>query len=180
MIIARRYGFQEIFGTEVAPEYVQIASQRLLDQNGFQVFLYDGRNLPFANDAFTAIVSGHIIEHTPSPYEYLKEHIRVLAPGGFLFLEFPNRYYPIELHTGLPSLEHLPRPLRFLGLRCRASRLSRFSPDQRKLYRYILDTLQPVSAWQIRMYLSLMSLPKSRVVHQYSPAAGFTRMLITK
>jgi SAM-dependent methyltransferase len=180
MIIARRYGFQEVFGTEVVPDYVQITHQRLQDQIGFSVIMYDGRHLPFLNDTFTALVSGHIIEHTPSPYDYLKEHMRVLAPGGFLFLEFPNRYYPIELHTGLPSLEHLPRPLRALGLRYRASRLSRFSPEHRQRYRAIRKTLQPVSVWQIKMYLALMRYRTARVVHHYSPVPGVTRMLITK
>lgn len=180
MIIARRYGFQEILGTEVVPEYVQITQRRLLDSNGFGVVLYDGHHLPFPNDTFSAIVSGHIIEHTPSPYEYLKEHLRLLASGGFLFLEFPNRYHRVELHTGLPSLEYLPRPLRSMALRYCASRFSVFSPDKRRLYDSVRRTLQPVSVWQIKTYLLMMREWRPRVIHHYSPARGFTRLLITK
>lgn len=180
MIVARKYGFQEVIGTEVVQEYVEITRQRLLGQDGFDVFLYDGKNLPFASDAFTAIVSGHIIEHTPSPYHYLKEHMRVLAPGGFLFLEFPNRYYHIELHTGLPSLEYLPRPLRSIGLRYCASRFSIISADKRKRYRDILETLQPVSVWQIKKYLRRLVYPNACVIHHYAPLPGYTRMLILK
>ncbi len=180
MIIARQYGYEDILGTEVAPEYVQMTSRRFHGQEGFRVILYDGRNLPFENDTFTAVISGHIIEHTPSPYDYLREHIRILGPGGFLFLEFPNRYHRTELHTGLPSLEYLPMPLRSLGLRYRASRFSRFSPAQRERYTAILETLQPVSVWQIKMYLSRMDCSRCRVVHHYSPAPGITRLLIAK
>jgi SAM-dependent methyltransferase len=180
MIVARKYGFQEVIGTEIVREYVEITRQRLLDQDGFDVFLYDGRNLPFASDTFTAVVSGHIIEHTPSPYDYLKEHMRVLAPRGFLFLEFPNRYHLTELHTGLPSLEYLPRPLRSLGLRYCASRFSVFSAHQRRRYDDILQTLQPVSVWQIKLYLRRMGYPSARVVHHYAPVPGYTRLLITR
>jgi SAM-dependent methyltransferase len=180
MIIARRYGFEEILGTEVVPEYVQITQRRLKDSNGFAVVLYDGHRLPFSNEMFTAIASGHIIEHTASPYEYLKEHMRVLASGGFLFLEFPNRYHGIELHTGLPSLEYLPRPLRSVGLRYCASQFSIFSPDRRRLYDSIRRTLQPVSVWQIKMYLSRMKYRNARVVHHYAPVPGYTRLLIVK
>jgi SAM-dependent methyltransferase len=180
MIIARRYGFQEILGTEVVQEYVEISRQRLLGQDGFDVFLYDGKNLPFASDTFTAVVSGHIIEHTPSAYDYLKEHVRVLAPGGFLFLEFPNRYHLIELHTGLPSLEYLPKLLRSLGLQFLGSQFSPLSPKQRKRYDEIRRTLQPVSVWQIKRYLSRMTSCNARVIHHYAPAPGYTRMLIAK
>jgi SAM-dependent methyltransferase len=180
MIIARRYGFQEIFGTEIVRDYVEITNQRLLGHEGFRALLYDGRDLPFAGDTFSAVVSGHIIEHTPSPYDYLREHMRVLAPGGFLFLEFPNRYHHIELHTGLPSLEYLPAPLRSLGLRYLASRFSMFSPAQRRRYDDVRRTLQPVSVWQIKAYLSRMGYRNSRVVHHYAPVPGYTRMLITR
>lgn len=180
MVIARGFGFQEIFGTEVVQDYVDITNQRLTGQGGFRALVYDGRDLPFANHTFSSVVSGHIIEHTPSPYYYLREHMRVLAPGGFLFLEFPNRYHRIELHTGLPSVEYLPAPLRLLGLRLLASRVSNFSPEQRRRYDDIRQTLQPVSVWQIKSYLLRMGFPHARIIHHYAPAPGYTRMLITK
>jgi SAM-dependent methyltransferase len=180
MIIARNCGFQTIVGTEVASPYVDITRRRLQGQKGFYVILYDGRRLPLRANVFTAVVSGHIIEHTRSPYAYLKEHMRVLAHGGFLFLEFPNRYHGTELHTGLPSLEYLPRPLRSLALRFCASSFSRLPPDQRLRYNAIRETLQPLSVWQIAMYLLLMGDRRARIVHHYAPAPGFTRMLITK
>jgi SAM-dependent methyltransferase len=180
MIIARDYGFQEIVGTEVVQEYVEITHRRLMGHAGFHVISYDGRRLPFAGGEFTAVISGHIIEHTPSPYDYLKEHMRVLAPGGYLFLEFPNRYHLVELHTGLPSVEYLPGPLRSLALRYLASRFSMFPLESRKRYDDILRTLQPVSVWQIRQYLRRMHYPNARVVHHYAPAPGYTRLLIAK
>jgi SAM-dependent methyltransferase len=180
MILARTYGFREIVGTEVVPEYVGIARERLRGARGFHALLYDGRNLPFAADTFTAVMSGHIIEHTSSPYRYLEEHMRVLAPGGLLFLEFPDRYHLVELHTGLPSVEYLPSPLRSLALRYLACRFSPFSPSQRQLYHVIRTTLQPVSVFQVKRYLAQLPYRNCRVVHHYAPAPGYRRMLITK
>ena len=178
MIIARRFGFQEILGTEVVQDYVEITNQRLVGQHGFCALLYDGRNLPFADDTFSSIVSGHIIEHTKSPYRYVREHLRVLAPSGFMFLEFPNRYHRIELHTGLPSLEYLPAPFRSLGLRWLASRFSQLSSEDRRGYDAIRQTLKPISVWQIRSYL--LGMRGARIIHHYAPVPGYTRMLITK
>src|SRR5437660_8807489 len=41
MIIARDYGFQEIVGTEVVQEYVEITHRRLMGHAGFHVISYD-------------------------------------------------------------------------------------------------------------------------------------------
>jgi len=180
MLIARRYGFRQVCGTEVDAELVDIARERLDGATGFEVIQYDGRRVPYDDGSFTAIVSGHIIEHTPSPFAYLKEHLRLLATGGWLFLEFPDRYHPVDLHTGLPSLEYLPGPLRALALRYRASRFSRYSPEQRRRYLDVLGTLKPVSRWQIALFLWLSGNPGERIVHSYSPLPGYVRMLVEK
>ena len=180
MIVARRYGFQEIRGTEVNALYAEIARERLQGQPGFGVAVYDGKALPYENDMFTAITSGHVIEHTPSPFAYFREHMRVLAPGGIMFLEFPDRYHPVELHTNLPSLEYLPLPLRALMLRYRASRFSRLPLDQRRYYDEVRRELRPVSGWQIRLFLRLASPRTGRLLHAYSPVPGFVRMLVRK
>ncbi len=180
MIIARRYGFQKVCGTEVDGELAAIARERLEGTPGFEVIHYDGRRVPHEDGTFTAVVSGHIIEHTPSPFAYLKEHLRILAPGGWLFLEFPDRYHPIELHTGLPSLEFLPGPLRAAALRYRASSFSRYSPEQRRRYTDVLNTLKPVSQWQIAVFLLFSGARGVRVAHAYSPLPGYVRMLIEK
>gem|GEM_PF-2641842 len=180
LIIGRRYGFQQVCGTDVDAELVGIARERLAGAPGFEIVHYDGRRVPYEDRSFTAVVSGHIIEHTPSPFAYFKEHLRVLAPGGWFFLEFPNRYHRVELHTGLPSLEYLPDPLRALALRYRASRFSRYSPEQRRRYADVLNTLRPVSRWQIALFLLFSGIPRARVAHAYAPLPGYVRMLIEK
>lgn len=179
MIIGRRFGFRQIFGTEIVREYVEISQARLEGNEDFGVVLYDGTKLPFEDESFTCIASGHIIEHTRSPYEYLREHMRVLQGGGYFFLEFPNRYHRTELHTRLPSLEYLPKPIRSIGLRFLASRFSFAPQPTRERYDAIRRTLQPVSVWQIKAYLARMK-SRGSVIHQYAPAAGYTRLIIAK
>jgi len=180
MIVARRFGFQRICGTEVRQEYVDITNARLSGGEGFEAIHYDGETLPYADETFSMIISGHIIEHTPSPYEYFREHVRVLEPGGWFFIEFPNRYHWLELHTRQPSVEWLPRPLRSLALKCLASRIAPLPREVRRRYGLIHRTLQPVSVWQIKSYLSRMGCRQARIAHRYAPAWGFVRMLIVK
>lgn len=178
LLVARRFGFQELFGTEVTKELVDIARMRL--QSGMMVDLYDGSHLPYKDNSFSMIYSGHVIEHTPSPRDYFAEHLRVLRPGGYFFLEFPNRYHTRELHTGLPSLEWLPLALRNKALSFMASSFSPAKKHQRPYYDLVRRTLQPVSVWQIRKYLRDFGTPRSRIIAIQMPAPGFVRMLLYK
>lgn len=181
LLIARnQYGFKEVHGTDIVPEYVTLAKRRLAGHAGLDVVLYDGAHLPFGANSFTAIASGHIIEHTPSPPKYLREHVRVLAPGGYMFLEFPDRYHPIELHTNLPSAEHLDWPWRDLVLLYRSSRFSPFKPEERVQYRIVRKGLRPISVALVEKWLKAIDAKHCDILHNYQPAPGFTRLIIHK
>lgn len=179
-IVARRFGFKEAFGVEVVKDLVEIAKIRLEDYPGCHVDLYDGSRLPFPAEHFSTVYSGHVIEHTPSPFRYFAEHMRVLRPGGFFFIEFPNRYHWRELHTGTLSFEWLPGPLRKAALSFMASRYSPASKEHKRLYQLVQTTLQPISIWQLKRYLRKLGLRSSRIVACQIPAPGFVRVLIRK
>lgn len=70
--------------------------------------LYDGFKLPFPSNEFDMAVSVSVLEHTTDPVMYLSEIMRVLKPGGFLYLGFPNKLWPMETHTRIPMLTYLP------------------------------------------------------------------------
>ena len=76
---------------------------------------YEGTFLPYDDAQFFVVASGHVIEHTNDPFIYLSECMRVLRVGGYLSLEFPNRYHHTELHTGLPSFRMASAPSPKLG-----------------------------------------------------------------
>lgn len=58
----------------------------------------DLAGLQFADASFDAVLNNEVLEHVPDDDLALSEMVRVLKPGGRLFLFTPNRYYPIETH----------------------------------------------------------------------------------
>jgi SAM-dependent methyltransferase len=46
-------------------------------------------SLPFKDLSFDNLVSFQVMEHVQEPIDFLKEAIRVLKPGGYLFLTTP-------------------------------------------------------------------------------------------
>lgn len=57
----------------------------------------DAKRLPFADASMSAIVSNSIVHHIPEPATCLAELVRVLAPGGVVFVRDLCR--PAELET---------------------------------------------------------------------------------
>jgi SAM-dependent methyltransferase len=175
--VARRFGFQKVYGTEVDKSLVDIATFRLEEESDFFVSHYDGVKLPFSDLSFSFVYSGHVIEHTYNPALYFAEHLRVIKSGGYFFLEFPNRYFYRELHTNTHSFEWLPLYLRNMVLRLFGSPLLNKNAEKRHMYNLVRTTLLPVSMWQIRHYLK-NSKRGGRVIAIQYPAPGYVRCLL--
>jgi SAM-dependent methyltransferase len=155
MIVAREYGFGPVYGVDIVPGFVEVAQRRFEGLEAFDCCLYDGVKVPHPDGFFDIVLSGHVIEHTADPRGYLRELLRVLKVGGYLFLEYPTRYHHTELHTGLPSLEWAPAPLRNAGLRFLSSRFSPYKAEARRRYYTILDTrLRQISLPRIRYWIA--------------------------
>lgn len=50
----------------------------------------ENENIPFENDTFDLVVCSHVLEHIKTPVELYGEMVRVLRPGGHLFIESPS------------------------------------------------------------------------------------------
>jgi SAM-dependent methyltransferase len=174
LLVAKEKGFKEILGVEVSQSLVELSNNRLSNKNSIY---YEGVHLPFLNNQFSVIVSGHVIEHTLKPKDYFDEHISKIKVGGYFFLEFPSRYHSIELHTGTRSFEWLPRFLRNIILRLHESGFFKTPVDLRHNYRDIRLTLMPISIWQIRLW-SFLSKRKINVVKIEIPSPGTVRILL--
>ena len=80
---------------------------------GIRVVAGDGRQLPFADDAFDVVVSNAVIEHVGSREQqraFVHECVRV-APRAFLAT--PNSWFPVDMHTLVPVAHYLPLRARF-------------------------------------------------------------------
>lgn len=89
---------------------------------GLRFVRADAKALPFDDDSFDVVHSSAVIEHVGSRLEqsrFLAELFRVARRS--VCITTPNRWFPVEVHTGVPLLHWLPpgtyRPLiRRLGL----------------------------------------------------------------
>ncbi len=50
----------------------------------------DSSDLPFADNKFDLVIISELLEHVFNPDKVLRETIRVLKPGGYLLLTYPN------------------------------------------------------------------------------------------
>ena len=82
----------------------------------------DATKINFQNSTFDIVHSNATIEHVGSyqnQISLIKETFRVSKK--YVFIQTPNRYYPIDFHTTLPFIHWLPKDihrkfLKFLGL----------------------------------------------------------------
>ena len=75
--------------------------------------------LPFPDKYFDISYSNAVIEHVGGPSEralFISEHIRV---AKFVFFTFPNHWFPVEHHTGIPLLHFSPTLFRKILLATR-------------------------------------------------------------
>ncbi len=62
----------------------------------------DGCALPVPSDAVDLVVSSNVLEHVPEPFALVDEMVRVLRPGGHLWLSFTAWYGPWGGHETSP------------------------------------------------------------------------------
>jgi SAM-dependent methyltransferase len=115
-----RAGAARVYGIEVNTELAALARMRFSRTefaDALDMRTYEGRTLPYESETFDIVFSMHVIEHTHDPELYLVELFRVLRPSGVLFLDMPNRYYPIEQHNQLRYIHYLPLETRDVLIR---------------------------------------------------------------
>jgi ubiquinone/menaquinone biosynthesis C-methylase UbiE len=76
-----------------------------------------GEELPFADQTFDFVSSYQTLEHVQDVRRCLQEMLRVLRPGGAMFLRSPDYRSIFEGHYRLPWLPLFPRSLARLYLR---------------------------------------------------------------
>ena len=62
----------------------------------------DGIQLPFGDGSFDISHSSNVLEHVTAPQQFFAEMIRVIRPGGLVFLAFTNWFSPFGGHETSP------------------------------------------------------------------------------
>jgi SAM-dependent methyltransferase len=91
-----------------------VASRKLLTANGIdpeRVINSTGESLPFPDGSFDIVYSANVLEHTENPEKVLQEAMRVLRPGGLLYMEMPNFLSYFEGHYMVIGPPILWKPL---------------------------------------------------------------------
>lgn len=86
--------FAEAHGVDISETALSIARQRGIETHRVNV---DEEPLPFADGFFDAITCLDLVEHVFEPRVLLREMARVLAPGGSVYIAFPNIRYIIRI-----------------------------------------------------------------------------------
>ncbi len=85
----QRYPHLRISAIDLAAYMLHLAAANV-ERAGFsqriELRLVDAKRIPLANGEFATVVSNSIIHHIPQPLEALAEMLRMLEPGGLLFV----------------------------------------------------------------------------------------------
>lgn len=118
-------GIAHYFATQTSGQYqvsaVDVKDSRIIFE-GYNFYLVNDINLPFADHSFDLVISNHVIEHVGKKDNqslHLQEIYRVLKPSGMAYLAVPNRWMLIEPHYKLIFLSWLPKSYRNSYLRWR-------------------------------------------------------------
>jgi SAM-dependent methyltransferase len=70
----------------------------------------DGERLDsFADSSLDFVVANHMLEHVQDPIAALQHHLRVLRPGGVLYLTLPDARFTFDAPRKRTTVEHLLR-----------------------------------------------------------------------
>ena len=77
-----------VIAIDLASEMLKLAERNVRAaglQDRIELRLQDAKHLP-AGDLYDAVISNSIVHHIPEPRDVLREMLRVLRPGGVLFV----------------------------------------------------------------------------------------------
>jgi SAM-dependent methyltransferase len=85
--------FDEVYGVDISPKMIELASRYNIHENKCRYFINESNDLSlFPSNFFDFIYSNIVLQHIKPGYskKYIKEFLRVLAPGGILLFQLPS------------------------------------------------------------------------------------------
>jgi len=138
----------DAWGVDASWEAVTIAALRAPGR----VLRAAAEELPVPTGTFDLVYCYSTLEHVADASRAVREMVRVLRPGGVLYLHTPNRWACFEGHYKLFWLPGLPRPLAALYLAVRGRRTG------------FLRTLRPLTLAECRVLVEAAGARVTRVL----------------
>ncbi|MFY9493284.1 MAG: methyltransferase domain-containing protein [Minisyncoccia bacterium] len=93
LVALARLGVKKVVGIDVSKPAVDLSNQRLKERVISNALAQEGSvlDLPFPDAGFDYVISSGVIHHTPDPLKAFNELVRVLNPGGKMFLSVYGR-----------------------------------------------------------------------------------------
>lgn len=152
-VVAAQAG-ADAWGVDPAAEAVALTAVR---SRGQRVLRGEAEALTFADGTFDVVYCYSALEHVADARQALREMIRVLRPGGVLYMHTPNRWACFEGHYKIGWIPGLPRwaTRMYLAIRRRPAAF--------------LDTLRPLTLRECR---ALLDAAGARVVRVLDDGAN--------
>jgi 2-polyprenyl-3-methyl-5-hydroxy-6-metoxy-1,4-benzoquinol methylase len=116
LALARRYSDAQVLGIDVETPAIDLA-RYLARTEPRCTFRKERLERLDESNTFDLIQCRCVLEHVYDPNQVLVTLIRHLSPGGVLYLEAPNYFFPWEPHVGMPIIPKSPKWL--LVAQCR-------------------------------------------------------------
>ena len=119
-------GATEAIGIDIDEKELEIARRRASSYGlkNVQFLKNKGEDLFFPDNSFDLVIATSVLEHVENPHKVLKEMVRVLSPGGVIFIVSPNPLFPREGHYKIFYIPYLPKRLGGFYLKIRG-----YNPD---------------------------------------------------
>lgn len=102
--------FDNVICLDLSAKNLEECKRRISSEGNSRFFFVSGdaQSLPFKRETFDLVSAFSVIEHVHDQRAMLRELLGVLKSGGEIVLQFPNKYFFMELHTGLPAYFIIP------------------------------------------------------------------------
>lgn len=94
--------FRNVYCSDFSLTELGTCRENMMGKDNFYYIAADAQSLPFKNECFDLVTAFSLIEHVPGQEKMLSEAYRILKKKGDFVLQFPNKHFFMELHTGIP------------------------------------------------------------------------------
>ncbi|MGM9624109.1 MAG: class I SAM-dependent methyltransferase [Eubacteriales bacterium] len=94
-------GAKHVTGVDIVEHY-RAEAEKMAEELGFSdrftFVLGSAYDLPFEDRCFDTVIMNDFMEHVDNPAAALREALRLIRPGGRIYINFPPYYHPTGAH----------------------------------------------------------------------------------